>query len=87
MGNEMDNYITASEYARKTGMTHSAVKQRCQYGSVPGAIKVGTYPHQIWLIPADTVLTDRRVKSGKYVGWRKPKEAPETPPETPETDE
>lgn len=64
----MDNKILISlpEYAARIGKAPTSVRQKCQLGTLPGAVKIG----RDWLIPADAPYTDGRVKSGKYKGWR-----------------
>lgn len=59
--------IPLPEYAVKIGKSPVTVRQKCQRGSIPGAVKVG----RDWLIPADAPYTDSRITSGQYVGWRK----------------
>lgn len=65
----MDNtrLITVSEYAEKLGLSAGSVRQKCQRGTLPGAVKVG----RDWVIPADAPYPDTRVKSGKYRNWRR----------------
>ena len=77
----MEGYITTTEYAKKFGLARITVTQRCARGAIPGAIKVGAYPHQVWLIPADTEHVDGRIKTGKYIG------APRAKKKTTETTE
>lgn len=64
-----DNLITIAEYAARIGKAPRSVRQKCQLGTLPGAVKIG----RDWLIPADAPYTDSRVKSGEYKNWRKPK--------------
>lgn len=77
----IEDYITTAEYARLHGISQVTIKQRCSRGDMPGAVKIGAYPHQVWLIPKDAEYTDKRVKSGKYIGARR---ARKKPPEEPE---
>ena len=67
----MEGYITVAEYAELHGLTRIAVKKRCERGRIPGAVRVGTYPHQLWLIPADHIFEDQRIKSGNYIGAKR----------------
>lgn len=59
----MTNLIPLNEYAAQIGKAPVSVRQKCQRGNVPGAIKVG----RDWLIPADAEYPDKRVSSGRYV--------------------
>ena len=67
---QTDNLLPISEYAARIGKAHRSVRQKCQLGTLPGAIKIG----RDWLIPSDAPYPDNRVKSGLYKNWRKPKE-------------
>lgn len=62
-----DNLIPISEYAARIGKSPTTVRQKCQRGTLPGAVKLG----RDWFIPADTPYTDNRVKTGEYKNWRK----------------
>lgn len=65
-GNE---YLSVSEWAKRYGKDHAAVLRLIYANRIP-AIKIGNQ----WAIPADTLPPpDKRVKSGKYKDWRKPK--------------
>jgi len=62
------NYISATATAQKNGISINRVRSLLQLGLVGGAIQVGKYQ----MIPEDWVPPqDRRVKSQKYIGWRK----------------
>lgn len=61
--------ISVKEYAERHGLFHSTVRQKCQRGNIPGAIKVG----RIWCIPEDAPYEDHRVVSGKYTGAKRNK--------------
>ena len=64
------NYLTVSQYAKATGKDGGNIRKLIAAGRIPG-VKMGNQ----WLIPADFPYPeDARVKSGKYVNWRKPKE-------------
>lgn len=65
---DITNMITLAEYAAKNNLLPNTVRRKCIRGNVPGAVKMG----RDWLIPEDAPYTDNRVKSGKYVDWRKP---------------
>ena len=60
------NLLSLSAYASRVGKAPTTVREMCQRGSIPGAVKIG----RNWLIPADAPYTDHRIKSGQYVGWR-----------------
>jgi hypothetical protein len=66
------NLISINEYAAKIGKAPTTIRQKCQRGTLPGAVKIG----RDWLIPADAPYPDNRVKSGEYRDWRKQKETP-----------
>lgn len=62
-------YLSVTEWAAKYGKAPSNVRKLIYDGRIP-AIKIGNQ----WAIPADTEPpTDKRIKSGKYKNWRKPK--------------
>ncbi len=63
----IDNYISASEYAMLHGVSHEAIKKKCQRGGFASARKIG----RNWVIDKTEPFTDRRVTSGKYRGWRR----------------
>lgn len=63
----MVNYISIAEYRRKVGKSPYTIKNGVLQGRIPEAVKVNGR----WMIPAETELKDRRVKSGEYRGWRK----------------
>jgi len=71
----MDNtrLIPIKDYAEKLGLSAVSVRQKCQRGNVPGAVKLG----RDWLIPPDAPYPDSRVKSGKYRSWRNKESKPE----------
>lgn len=66
------NLISINEYAARIGKSTTTVRQKCQRGTLPGAVKIG----RDWLIPDDAPYPDNRVKSGEYRDWRKQKETP-----------
>lgn len=67
----MTDMVTIAEYAALIGKAPRSVRQKCQLGHMPGAVKIG----RDWLIPRDAPYDDRRVRSGRYKGSRKsPKE-------------
>ena len=68
----MKRLIPINEYAAKIGKAPTTIRQKCQRGTLPGAVKIG----RDWLIPADAPYPDNRVKSGEYRDWRKQKEPP-----------
>lgn len=69
-GNE---YLSVTEFAKKYHKDPADVRRLIYDGRIP-ATKIGNQ----WAIPADTQPpADRRVKSGKYRNWRKPKKEEE----------
>lgn len=69
----MPDLITITEYAARTGRNPAVVRQKCQRGTLPGAVKIG----RDWLVPPDAPYPDHRVKSGLYKNWRKKDPRPE----------
>lgn len=62
--------MSVSEWAKAHNREPSAVRRMLISGRLKG-FKVGNQ----WVIPADAELPpDGRLKSGNYIGWRKPKE-------------
>ena len=62
-----DNLIPLAEYAAMIGKAVSTVQQKCQRGTLPGAVKLG----RDWFIPMDAEYPDTRVRSGIYINARK----------------
>lgn len=54
--------ITSNEYAKKNGISPSAVRHKILRGNLK-AKKIG----RDWLIEEDEPYTDKRVVSGKYI--------------------
>lgn len=67
-------FLSVAEFCEKFGKDPGNVRRLITQGRIP-AQKVGKQ----WIIPSDAAPPDdKRVKSGKYRNWRKPKtEAPE----------
>lgn len=66
---EQNEYLSVTEWATKYGKDVGNVRKLIHSGRIP-AVKIGNQ----WAIPADTEPPpDKRVKSGKYRNWRKPK--------------
>lgn len=63
----MNDLIPLPEYAARIGKSPRSVRQKCQFGTLPGAVKIG----RDWLIPEDATYPDSRVKTGEYKNWRK----------------
>ena len=61
--------ITLKEYAERLGKNPVVVRHKAQRGQFNTARKIG----RDWFIDEDEPYEDRRVKSGKYIDWRKPK--------------
>lgn len=58
--------IPLTQYAEEHGIAPVTARQRAQRGAFASAVKMG----RDWMIDSDEPLVDRRVKSGKYKGWR-----------------
>ena len=60
-------FLSVSEWSQLHGKDPGNVRRLIQQGRIP-AQKIGTQ----WAIP-ETALppTDRRIKSGQYINWRK----------------
>ena len=58
--------IPLTQYAEKHGIALTTARQRAQRGSFASSVKMG----RDWMIDSDEPLVDRRIKSGKYRGWR-----------------
>ena len=70
----MEGYITVKEAAKKWGVSVRSVQALCADGKIAGATKVAN----VWVIQLDAEYPiDRRLKSGKYVNWRKTTEEKE----------
>lgn len=59
--------ISLVEYAERAGRDVSAMRRRAERGDFETAQKIG----RNWIIDSDEPLTDKRIKSGRYVGARK----------------
>lgn len=66
----MAELITIVEYAKIHGKEKSSVRYMCARGSLKTARKIG----RDWLIDPNELYPDRRIKSGKYINWRKKKD-------------
>lgn len=64
-------YITAKQYAQMVGKSLRTIQQKCARGGFQTAKKLG----RDWLIDEDEPYIDGRIKTGKYIGWRKDEEA------------
>lgn len=62
-----EDMIPIAEYAKLIGKNPVNVRQKCQRGTLPGAVKIG----RDWFIPKGTPYPDQRIKSGKYINFRK----------------
>jgi len=72
----MTGYISVSEYAEKYGLYQQNIRRLISEGRIE-ASKIGNQ----WAIPdKEPRPEDRRVKSGRYKGWRKGTKG-ENPPE------
>lgn len=64
----IEGYLTINEVAEKWGITQRRIRAMCKNGQIVGAAKLG----KVWAIPcAIEKPIDRRLTTGKYVGWRK----------------
>lgn len=64
----LEGYVTVQEIAKKWGVSARTVQHMCVQGKIKGVAKFG----RSWAIPQDAPKpTDNRMKSGKYVDWRK----------------
>ena len=67
-------YLSISEWCKLHGKNPGNTRHLISQGRIP-AKKIGSQ----WVISADVLPPpDRRVKSGKYVGWRKKKTDPDS---------
>lgn len=62
----MMDFYTVSEYSSITGKDVGNIRRLLIKGDIQGE-KLGNQ----WIIPKGTEYPDRRVKSGKYLAWRK----------------
>ena len=64
------NYLSIKEWSEKYGKDRAVTLRLIHAERIP-AIRIGNQ----WAIPTDVEPPpDKRVKSGKYKNWRKPKE-------------
>ena len=77
-------YITSTEYAKLHGVAAISVRQKCERGGIPGAMKVGEGRRAIWCIPEDAEYIDNRIRSGKYIGAKRTRKKPPEEPENAE---
>lgn len=64
---DINDMIPLKEYAEIIGKAPANVRQKCLRGNLPGAVKIG----RDWFIKKDTPYPDYRIKSGKYIDFRK----------------
>lgn len=62
--------ISLAEYAEQHGKALRSARQMAATGGFKTAQKIG----RNWVIDDAEPWPDRRIKSGKYVGWRKTKD-------------
>lgn len=63
--------ISFAEYAQKHGKHPDTIRQMALRGGFTTARKIG----RNWVIEEDEPYPDKRVKSGEYKNWRKPKDS------------
>lgn len=64
----MDGFMTIQEAAKKWDVSERWIQTLCHDGKIDGAVKFG----HAWAIPSDAEKpADFRIKSGKYIHWRK----------------
>ena len=61
------NKILLSEYAKQHGIAPVTARQKAQRGGYQTAEKIG----RDWFIDPEEPHNDNRIKSGKYINWRK----------------
>lgn len=61
--------ISLSEYAALHGKSPVSVRQMAQRGSFKTAVKIA----RNWIIDENEPYPDGRIKTGKYIDWRKDK--------------
>lgn len=59
--------IPLSEWARRAGIKPATARQKALRGGYVTVVKVGNS----WLIDEEEKPIDNRVKSGRFIGWRK----------------
>ena len=70
----MAKYLSFTEYSKQTGKDTGTIRKLIGAGRLP-AIKIGNQ----WVIEDGTPWpADKRVTSGKYKDWRKPKPEAQT---------
>ncbi|MCQ2439494.1 MAG: helix-turn-helix domain-containing protein [Oscillospiraceae bacterium] len=64
----IDGYLSIKETSEKWDITPRRIQVLCSAGRIDGAAKLG----REWAIPVDAEKPDdNRIKSGKFIGWRK----------------
>ena len=62
-----NTYLTPEQYRAHIGYASiSPIYRMLQEGLLEGAVKI----NDRWIIPKTAIPTDRRMKTGKYAGWR-----------------
>lgn len=62
-----ENLVSLSEYASIYGLPTDTVKSARRQGRFKSAIKIG----RNWCVDKNEVLTDKRIRNGNYINWRK----------------
>lgn len=64
----MDEYCTTREMSEKWDISERQIRKICSQGKIEGVFQLG----RVWAIPKDAKKpADGRIKTGKYVNWRK----------------
>ena len=59
--------ISIADYAAQNGRSHIAVRKMAARGGFKTAVKIA----RNWIIDENEPYPDARIKTGKYVDWRK----------------
>ena len=61
-----EDLISLIQFAELHGITGASARRNAKNGKYKSARKIG----RNWVIDKNEPIVDRRIKSGKYVGWR-----------------
>jgi hypothetical protein len=65
---EIDNFMTAVEFAEKVNTAYPTVAKWLREGKVPGAFRQKIGNMEIWMIPGDVLKDFERPKMGRPLG-------------------